>query len=220
MTHISAVSSRSFFRRALDWANESSEEPLRLLRMAIGGLLLFGTTVAVVLAITGILPRALALVGIFWALYGFLIGLSNGVLEPLVDGFFSLLANFGLERVRGYSEVETLVARGRLAEAAEAYRLRAQAPADRTEATLRRAALLAGPLDEPETAAVELSALRLHPLPAQEDLRVGLALADLYDRRLGDPGRAMGELRRLIDSHPEGDGARRLRQALAELKRS
>jgi hypothetical protein len=133
MTHISAVSSRSFFRRALDWANESSEEPLRLLRMAIGGLLLFGTIVAVVLAITGIEPRALALAGIFWALYGFLIGLTNGVLEPLVDGFFSLLANFGLERVRGYSEVETLMARGQLAEAAEAYRLRAQAPADRTE---------------------------------------------------------------------------------------
>jgi hypothetical protein len=45
-----------------------------------------------------------------------------------------------------------------------------------------------------------------------------VALVDLYDRRLGEPGRAMAELRRLIDRHPGDRAVRRLRHALAELK--
>jgi hypothetical protein len=111
-----------------------------------------------------------------------------------------------------------MVARGRVAEAAEAYRERAQAPRERVEATLRRAALLAGPLAQPETAMVELENLQALALPAQDDLRVGLALVDLSDRRLADSGRAMGELRRLIDRHPEEPAIRRLRDWLAALK--
>jgi hypothetical protein len=47
---------------------------------------------------------------------------------------------------------------------------------------------------------------------------VGVALVDLHDRRLGEPGRAMAELRRLIDRHPEDRSVRRLRSALAQLK--
>jgi hypothetical protein len=83
---------------------------------------------------------------------------------------------------------------------------------------VRRAALLGGPLGHPETALVELDGLRRSRLSAADDLRVGVALVDLYDRRLGDPGRAMGELRRLIDRHPGHGSVRRLRRALAELK--
>jgi hypothetical protein len=47
---------------------------------------------------------------------------------------------------------------------------------------------------------------------------VGLALVDLYEHDLGDPGRAMAELRRLIDHYPTASGARRLRVALSTLK--
>ena len=130
------------------------------------------------------------------------------------------MANIGLVRAGGgYSAIETLVVRGEIAAAAEAYRERAQSPADRVEATVRRAALLAGPLAQPETALVELEGLRRSSLSAADDLRVGVALVDLYDRRLGDPGRAMAELRRLIDRYPGAvASARRLRRALAELK--
>ena len=206
-------------REALDWANGSSEEPLRLVRLTAGGLLLFGTVVAIALAATGVAPRALQLVGIFWALYGLVVGFTSGVLEPAIDGLAHLAANIGLVRVgEGYSAIETLVARGRLEEAAEAYRLRAQQPADRAEATVRRAALLAGPLGQPETALVELQALRDGRLGATEDLRVGIALVHIYERRLADPGRAMAELRRLIDRHPDTRAIRRLRQSLAILK--
>lgn len=204
---------------ALDWINGSSEEPLRLVRLVAGGLLLFGTVVAVALAFSGIAPRALLLVGSFWAIYGLISGFTSGVLEPVIDGLAQVLQNVGLVRVgEGYSAVETLVARGQLAEAAEAYRERAQRPPDRVEATVRRAALLAGPLGQPETALVELQALREHRLTPEADLRVGVALVDVYERRLCDPGRAMVELRRLIDLYPDRRATARLRRELAMLK--
>jgi hypothetical protein len=204
---------------AVEWVNGSGEEPLRLLRLIAGGLLLFGTLVAVGLAVSGVAPRALLLVGAFWAIYGLISGFTTGVLEPVVDGLAVALQNVGLMRVgQGYSGIETLAARGHLAEAAEAYRERAQSPADRVEATVRRAALLAGPLGQPETALVELQALREHAMRPEQDLRVGIALVDIYERRLADPGRAMVELRRLIDLYPDRRAVRRLRHELAMLR--
>jgi hypothetical protein len=87
------------------------------------------------------------------------------------------------------------------------------------DATLRRAALLAGPLNQSETAAIELDNLRsAHPLKPRDDFRVVLALVELYEHDLNDAGRAMAELRRLIDRYPTAQGARRLRVALASLK--
>jgi hypothetical protein len=209
----------SLLQRELDRASSPSDEPLRLVRITAGILLLFGTVVAIALAVSGIAPRALLLIGSFWAIYGFVVGLTSGILEPAIEGFFHLMANVGLVRSGGgFSAVETMVVRGQFAAAAEAYRERAQRPTDRVEATIRRAALLGGPLGQPETALVELEALRHPGLSAADDLRVGAALVRLYERRLGDPGRAMAELRRLIDRHPGDRSVRRLRHALAELK--
>lgn len=209
----------SSLRDALEWANGSNEEPLRLVRLTAGGLLLFGTVVSIALAVSGVEPRALQLVGIFWALYGFIVGLTSGVLEPVIDGAARMLSDWGLTRSGGgYSAIETMVARGHLDAAADAYLERARNRRERVSATLRRAALLAGPMRHPETALVELENLRRQALSPSDDLRVGLALVDLYDRRLGDPGRAMTELRRLIDRHPEDRGVRRLRESLAAMK--
>jgi hypothetical protein len=206
-------------RDALERGGGSSDEPLGLLRLTVGVLLLFGTVVAVALALTGVAPRALQLVGVFWAIYGFIVGLTSGVLEPAIEGVAHAFANLGLvRRGGGYSAIETLAVRGEYASAAEAYRERARRPGDRVEATVRRAALLAGPLQQVETALVELEALRGGPLSPADDVRVGAALVDLYERRLRDPGRAMAELRRLIDLHPDHTSVRRLRRALAELK--
>ena len=206
-------------REFLEAGGASNDEPLRLLRITVGVLLLFGTAVAVALALSGVAPRALQLVGVFWAVYGFIVGLTSGVLEPVIEGVAHVLSNLGLvRRGGGFSAIETLVVRGDYASAAEAYRERAQRPADRVEATVRRAALLAGPLQHVETALVELEALRIGALRPAEDVQVGVALVDLYERHLGDPGRAMAELRRLIDLHPDHASVRRLRRALADLK--
>jgi hypothetical protein len=205
---------------AIEATRGSADEPLRILRITVGVLLLLGTVVAVALALSGIAPRALQLVGMFWAIYGFIVGLTTGVLEPAIEGIARALSDLGLIRGGGgFSSIETLVVRGDLATAAEAYRVRAQQqPSQRVEATVRRAGLLGGPLQQPETALVELESLRREKLSPAEDLRVGVALVDLYERRLADPGRAMAELRRLIDLYPGSASVRRLRRALADLK--
>jgi hypothetical protein len=200
-------------------AQRWTEEPFSLIRVAVGGVALLVTILAVVLAVVTHDPRMLELVGALWAIYGLTVGLLSGVLEPVIDGFFHVLANVGLVRAGGgYSDIETLEVRGYHQAAAEAYAERAKNPAERVEATLRRSGLLAGPLKEPETAVIELGSLRLQALASRDDFRVGLALVNLYEHHLDDPGRAMGELRRLIDRYPTARGARRLRAALGELK--
>ncbi|MFL5450043.1 MAG: hypothetical protein ACJ8A6_05665 [Gemmatimonadales bacterium] len=200
-------------------AHRWSEEPFDLVRLAVGSVALLGTILAVVLAVVTHDARMLQLVGALWAVYGLTVGFLSGVLEPVLDGLFQLLVSGGLARNgTGYSSIETLVVQGHHDAAAEAYAERARNPAERVEATLRRSRLLAGPLSEPESAAVELDSLRAHPLTPRDDVRVGLALVDLYENRLDNAGRAMAELRRLIDRHPAGLGARRLRAALRELK--
>jgi hypothetical protein len=204
---------------ALQRAARSVEEPLGLVRLFVGAIALIGTVVAVILGVTTE-PRALQLVGALWALYGLVIGFTSGVLEPVIDGLFNVLTSIGLIRAGGgYSAIETLVARGQVATAADAYAERARNPPERVDATLRRAKLLAESLRHPETAALELDNLRsAAPLSGRDDFRVGLALVELYEQHLNDPGRAMAELRRLIDRHPTARDVRRLRTALAELK--
>jgi hypothetical protein len=185
--------------------------------VTVGIIALLGTILAVILAVVTHDLRMLELVGALWAIYGLMIGFLSGILEPAIDGFFQLMVNVGLVRVGGgYSAIETLAMRGHYQAAADAYGERARNHSERVEATLRRAELLAGPLGEPETAAVELDSLRAHPLSRRDDFRVGLALVDLHEHQVRDPGRAMAELRRLIDRYPAS--ARRLRDALRELK--
>jgi tetratricopeptide (TPR) repeat protein len=196
-----------------------TEEPFGIVRLILGTLALLGTCIAVGLAVVTRDVRMLELVAALWAVYGLTMSFLSGVMDPVIDGFFNLMANAGLTRAgSGYSAMETLVARGHYQTAADSYAEAARNSADRVEATLRRAVLLAGPLAQPETAAVELDNLRQAKLSSRDDFRVGLALIDLYEHQLRDPGRAMGELRRLIDRYPTAHAARRLRSALGELK--
>lgn len=190
-----------------------------MVRLVVGMFALVGTAIAIVLGLSGN-PLAFELVVALWAVYGLVVGLTSGLLEPVIDGLFHVFTSIGLMRAGGgYSAIETMVQQGNLAAAAEAYAERARNPHERVDATLRRAKLLAESLASAETAALELGNLRAAaPLSSRDDFRVGLALVELYDDHLADPGRAMAELRRLIDRHPSARDARRLRTALAELK--
>jgi hypothetical protein len=200
-------------------AQRWTEEPFSLVRLVVGAIALLGTLMAAALAVATRDRRMLELVGALWAVYGLTVAFLSGVLEPVIDGFFQLVANIGLMRAGGgYSAIEALAARGHSQAAVDAYAERARNPGERVEATLRRAALLAGALAQPESAAVELEGLRSHRLSSREDFQVGLALVDLYEHHLDDPGRGMAELRRLIDRYPTSRGARRLRSALSALK--
>ena len=198
----------------------SIENPFGLIKIAVAVILLVASAAAALVAVSGVEPRALQIVGVCWAVYGFTVAMLDGVLEPVVDGVARVLQNVGLRRVGGgYSSIEALVAGGHFAAAADAYAERAVDERRRAEPFLRRAALLAGPLRQPESAAAELDALRsTTALSPDDDIRVGLALAELWEHRLGEPGRAMRELRRLLDRYPSNRRMRQIRAELAELK--
>jgi hypothetical protein len=196
------------------------EDPLDLARRVGGGLLLVATFVALGLWAAGFGPRMLQLVGACWTLYGAWYAFFDGLLEPLIDGVAGLLQNFGLMRAGGgYSGIEAMVAQGQHAAAAEAYAERARQGRGDAVALVRRAALLSGPLGLAGPAALELEREReRRRLSAEDELRIGAALAHLYEGPLQDPGRAMTELRRLIDRYPSARNIRRLRRELDELR--
>jgi hypothetical protein len=197
------------------------QDPFRLLRLAAGGILLFATLVALLLWLTGVTPRAVLLLGAFWAIYGLVFGLLDGFLEPMTDLTVEILQNAGLMRYRtSYASVESLAARGLYDVAANEYLERSRRENGDAEALVRRAAILAGPLSNPGMAALELHNYRdTRQLRPADDIKIGLALVELYDRRLADPGRAMAELRRLIDLYPTVGGARQLRRTLNQFRR-
>lgn len=197
-----------------------SADPFSYLRVAVGGLLVAGTLLALGLAVTGVAPRAILLVGIFWAIYGLLSGILDGVLDPMLEYGGRFLMNVGVSREEGYSGIESMVARGDHARAAEAYA--EHAALGSAEAALRRAELQADQLHDPGMAARELVGFRdarggaIRPF---DDIRIGLALVELYDHRLQDPGRAMVELRRLIDRYPAARRVRQMRLMLQAFRR-
>ena len=212
-----------FLPESLRGRAESVEaDPFRYLRGVLAFLVGGGAVVALVLGLTGISPKALILAGVLWTLLGVLSGLVDWLLEPMIDFTVKVLSNVGLVRAGGgFSAEETLAAQGHTEAAAEAYRLRAQVPKDRVAALIRRAELMAGPLKLPHAAVGELEKLqqeadRLRPI---EDMRLGLVLAELYEQRLNDPGRAMVEIRRLIDRYPQARQTCELRGLLAVLRR-
>jgi hypothetical protein len=199
-----------------DWS-DTHHDPLVLLRRVVVALLVAGTAVALLLWASGVAPRALALAGLLWgcsAAAAWFLGMAG----PAVDGIARVLQDAGLERAAGFSEIESLLARGQTALAAERYAERAKEPGARVEATCRRAVLLAGPLAAPALAVAELELLRGAALDPFADRRVGSLLADVHARALGDPGRAMADYRRLLDAHPAAPEVPRWRRGLAELK--
>jgi hypothetical protein len=175
-----------------DRARTLDTDPLRYLRGVLGFFLGSGALIALVLGLTGVAPKALLLAGVLWALLGVLTGIVDLVLEPLGELAGGALARLGF----------------------------APARPDRVTALLEHAGELAGPLQQPEAAVAELLALQRSEAAQRpgDDIRIGLALAELYERQLQDPGRALGELRRLIDRHPQLRQAARLRARLAELR--
>jgi len=201
-------------------AESLDADPFSYLRGVLAFFLGGGIVVALVLGLTGTEPRALVLAGVLWTLFGVLSGMVDWILEPMLEFGVQVLTNVGLSRpAAGFSAEEAMVAQGHCDVAAEAYRLRARNPRERVEATIRRARLLAGPLKVAHAAAGELKDLQRNAehLSPGEDMQLGLALTELYEQCLADPGRAMGEVRRLIDRYPEARQTRQLRGLLGAL---
>ena len=157
----------ALLERALDRMRVSVEDPLVLVRLVVAVLLGFGTIVAVTLWIAADDARFLKLVIGLWGVYGFTVGVVDGLLTPLVDGAARMLQGHGARSRPDFASAEALVAGGHHELAADKYR--------------------------------EMQAGM--SLSAGEDLRVGLALVNLYGNQLGDPARAMAELSRLVERY-------------------
>ncbi len=196
----------------------SSSDPFDLIRYAAGFLLWVGSIVSVALWLSGITTKGLLLVGALWSVYGLIHAVLDGVLDPLIELITDMLHNIGLTPFRqSYSYIEAMVARGETESAAAAYAQRA-GEGD-AQAVVRRAVLLSGPLNRSEQARIELEEFReQHQLRPVDDIRIGLALARVHEDALDNPGRAMREIRRLLDLYPGVRGLRHIRRSLAALK--
>lgn len=115
-----------------------------------------------------------------------------------------------------YSAIEALVARGEYAQAADAYVRETMADSGDVEACLRLAELRLRHLHDPEGAAAAYRDARDRCTDERRAQFIAFRLVDIYRDRLGDPGRAIVELRRFLDSFPN---ARQAAGARAELER-
>jgi hypothetical protein len=122
-----------------------------------------------------------------------------------------------------FSKQDALVMRGDVAGALRSYEeliLGKDAGVDVVEARMRAAELFAGAGGDPARAADLLREVQRTPgLRAGQFIHVTNRLVDLYLGPLGEPRRALVELRRLIERYPVTPAAAHARVALAKLKR-
>jgi hypothetical protein len=194
------------------------ENPLEMLRFALTLVLGGFSLIALVLAVPTHSWRLVMLAALFWLFYGIgssLVGLMDRGLDALPD----VLSNAGVERRgAGYSDIEALLVREQYDAAADALLDRARDPAQRVEATVRRAQLLAGPMRQPEAGALALRDLMASGLTATEELRVGLTLVDVQEHSLHDLGAAINGLSRLLRLVEDPRREANLKARLARLK--
>jgi hypothetical protein len=118
-----------------------------------------------------------------------------------------------------YSQVESMEARGDVAGALEAYEaIIAEHPAA-VSPRMRAAELYAARGARPARAAELFREIRGIPdVPRRDALYACSRLVDLYDGALDDPGRALVELRRIIELYPGTPVATHARDALPRMK--
>ncbi|HEY0994759.1 MAG TPA: hypothetical protein VGD77_02090 [Gemmatimonadaceae bacterium] len=118
-----------------------------------------------------------------------------------------------------YSQEQALVMQRRVDEALALYEHRIALEPENAAARLRAADLYAGEGANPARAAELFREVQRIPgVAAKDGVYACNRLADLYLGPLREPGRAIVELRKLIDLYPSTPGAAQARIALAELK--
>ena len=194
----------------------------------------YAAFMALVLLIGGGLLSAIgAGIGMLILLAGGALGVLAGVLflvlkaaaAPSANALLALLgaqSGSSTPAPKGYSAIETMAVQGRYKDAASAYRREIRSDPSDVEARSRLAQLLVDHLDDSAGAARLLTEAR--DLTRQKSQKIGYALrlVDLYRSRMKDRGKALVELRRLVDTFPDSphiDGARsELAQLLDEMR--
>lgn len=181
-----------------------------------GGLLLTVVGLGIVGKLLMLAGGALLVLGV--VLFVVMRGLAMPAANALLT-FLGFQSGSSTPLAKGYSHIEALTAQGRYREAAAAYRREIVSDSKDVEARIQLAQLLLKHLDDPAGAATCYREVR--DLVPDEARTIGysLRLVDLYRTRLAAPGRALVELRRLIDRFPESPqvvGARRELQELLD----
>jgi len=170
-------------------------------------------SVATIIAIPmGVLP--IALLG--WFIFGLTALLRATVIEKAGNALIPKGAS--TPSVAQHSNIEAMVMRGKPREAADAYRAAIEADPAEMVACEKLGQLALRELKDYDLA---LWAYReAERRAAEPKRRVGYALlvAGILRDNVGDEGRTMVELRRIVERYPDAPNAAQLRQELNELK--
>ena len=188
------------------------------IRAAAAGLMVF----ALVLSTLLLVSHRLSLGGVIVAAIAGVIpyGTSMMLAEGAGGAWHRLMASgASTPYEEQFSYQDSLVIRGQVDDALASYEAIIAERPNMIPARLRAAALYASRGGNPQRAAELLREARLVPgISARDDIAAANRLIDLLMGPLGEPGRAMVELRRLMDRHPGTDAAVRAKRTLAELK--
>jgi tetratricopeptide (TPR) repeat protein len=182
------------------------------------GVMVFGLTVAVITLRVGFhwwtIPVGLA-AGVIPAVLGLFVAHSAGGAwkRVMVDGSST-------PSVEQYSQQQALVMQGKLDEALASFESMMRTKPDSVDVRIRAAELYARDKgDHRRAAEVFREAQQLPAITLEQEVYIAHRLVDLLVGPLNEPGRALVELRRLIERYPRSDAAARAREALGELKR-
>ncbi|MBM3907592.1 MAG: hypothetical protein FJ363_05860 [Gemmatimonadetes bacterium] len=200
----------------------------RLLRFAQGGNVQ-GVYVGVIAAFFAVLMRVAGMVGgPLWAapLVGGALGFLAGraITRALFGGGERLAKQIILPDAEGtyvpqHSQIEALEVQERYAEAFDAWMQVAGERPGNPSPLLRAADLRLRQMNDPATALELYEQVRRLPGLREEPLRyASQKIIDIHLRPDGDHGRALVELRRFVETFPEGREAEGARVAIARLK--
>jgi hypothetical protein len=157
------------------------------------------------------------------------VGAGAGALAGVVGWFVGEMTGGAWKRVavdgsstpyeRQFSYEQSLVMKGRVDDALASFEAVIATEPELIVPRIKAAELYAREKKDPQRAA-ELfrDVLRSPSITSGENVYVTNRLVDLYIGPLNDPGRALVELRRLIDTRPGSDAAEHARRSLADLK--
>ncbi len=120
--------------------------------------------------------------------------------------------------LRQYSLADSLVARGKFDEAAEAYELLSEDHPDDPEPRIRLARLLRDHMQQLDSSAEWFRKALVKKISPSTEVAVLRELSELYTHKLHTPERALPFLRRLYETHPAHPAAAWARTEYAEIK--
>jgi hypothetical protein len=182
-------------------------------------------TAVMLFAAQGGIPSFAALLGAF-VVAVLLGGVTYFMAAKLSDAAGAVAKSFTLPSgsstpyEQTFSYQETMAARGDVAAALESYEAIIAEQPHATAPRLRAAEHYARGNRNPVRAAELFRAVRETPgVTTRDALYSSSRLVDLYDGPLEEPGRALVELRRIIEQYPQSRAATQAREALPGLKK-